>query len=96
MRHERSHQYGGVRWPVQDVATFVTARSHPQVQLAADVGEQSVTRIVAVSGRLHRPVAGATPGPGWEARRTGVVFSRQFLLDQFSPLPVDALVDSAE
>ncbi|MEU3311565.1 aminoglycoside phosphotransferase family protein [Streptomyces sp. NPDC006662] len=44
-----------------------------------------IAHVVAVSGRLHRPVAGATPGPGWEARRTGAGSSRQFLLDQFSP-----------
>ncbi|MFI6473978.1 aminoglycoside phosphotransferase family protein [Streptomyces sp. NPDC050516] len=47
--------------------------------------EDYIGHIVAVSGRLHRPVAGTTPGPGWEARRTGAVSSRQFLLDQFSP-----------
>ena len=47
--------------------------------------EEYIGHVVAVSGRLHRPVAGATPGSGWEARQASVVSSHQFLLDQFSP-----------
>ncbi|MFE9532616.1 aminoglycoside phosphotransferase family protein [Streptomyces sp. NPDC006691] len=47
--------------------------------------EEYIGHVVAVSRRLYRPVAGATPGSGWEARRAGVVSSHQFLLDQFSP-----------
>ncbi|MFH8668763.1 aminoglycoside phosphotransferase family protein [Streptomyces anulatus] len=47
--------------------------------------EEYIGHVVAVSRRLHRPVADATPGSGWEARRAGVVSSHQFLLDQFSP-----------
>jgi aminoglycoside phosphotransferase (APT) family kinase protein len=47
--------------------------------------EEYVGHVVAVSGRLHRPIAGATPGSGWEARQASVVSSHQFLLDQFSP-----------
>ncbi|MFI9585074.1 phosphotransferase [Streptomyces sp. NPDC052236] len=47
--------------------------------------EEYVGHVVAVSGRLHRPTAGATPGSGWGARRASPVSPRRFLLDQFSP-----------
>ncbi len=47
--------------------------------------EEYIGYVVTVSRRLHRPVADATPGSGWEARRAGVVSPHQFLLDQFSP-----------
>ncbi|MFF7737280.1 phosphotransferase [Streptomyces sp. NPDC007984] len=46
--------------------------------------EEYIGHVAAVSGRLHRPVAGARPGSGWEARQASVVSSHQFLLDQFS------------
>ncbi|MET9479955.1 aminoglycoside phosphotransferase family protein [Streptomyces sp. NPDC006638] len=46
--------------------------------------EEYVGHVVAVSGRLHRPIAGATAGSGWEARQASTVSSHQFLLDQFS------------
>ncbi|MEU8999289.1 aminoglycoside phosphotransferase family protein [Streptomyces caniferus] len=47
--------------------------------------EKYLSHVVAVSGRLHRPTAGATPGSGWEVRRSTPVSSRRFLLEQFSP-----------
>ncbi|MER5849325.1 aminoglycoside phosphotransferase family protein [Streptomyces sp. NPDC002012] len=47
--------------------------------------EEYIGHVVAVSGRLHRPIDGATPGSGWEARRASAVSSAQFLLDQLSP-----------
>ncbi|MGS2588816.1 phosphotransferase family protein [Streptomyces hebeiensis] len=46
--------------------------------------EEYIGHVVAVSGRLHRPAAGATPGSGWEARQASVASSHQFLLDQLS------------
>lgn len=61
--------------------------------------EEYISHIVAVSGRLHRPTAGATPGSGWGARRSTPVSSRRFLLDQFSPrcqwLPWWSVLDEA-
>ncbi|MFJ4686302.1 phosphotransferase family protein [Streptomyces sp. NPDC088789] len=47
--------------------------------------EEYIGHVVAVSGRLHRPTAGATPGSGWEAGQASVASSHRFLLDQFSP-----------
>lgn len=47
--------------------------------------EEYIGHVVAVSGRLHRPIAGATPGCGWEAGQASGVSSHQHLLDQFSP-----------
>ncbi|MDF9814172.1 aminoglycoside phosphotransferase family protein [Streptomyces sp. SPB162] len=46
--------------------------------------EEYVGHVVAVSGRLHRPGAGITPGPGWGAERAGFTSPREFLLDQLS------------
>ncbi|MEU8972562.1 aminoglycoside phosphotransferase family protein [Streptomyces monashensis] len=44
-----------------------------------------IGHVVAVSARLHRPFAGATPGSGWRARRGSPASPSGFLLDQFSP-----------
>ncbi|MGW0768846.1 phosphotransferase [Streptomyces sp. NPDC002676] len=61
--------------------------------------EEYISHVVAVSGRLHRPTAGTTPGAGWGVRRADPVSSRRFLLDQFSPrcrwLPWWAVLDEA-
>lgn len=46
--------------------------------------ERYIGHVVAVSGRLHRPTAGVTPGSGWGARRVALCSSHQFLLDQLS------------
>ncbi|GAA4671333.1 aminoglycoside phosphotransferase family protein [Streptomyces youssoufiensis] len=46
--------------------------------------EDYIGHVVAVSGMLQRPTAGATPGPGWAARADSPVSASQFLLDQFS------------
>ncbi|MFJ2215023.1 aminoglycoside phosphotransferase family protein [Streptomyces sp. NPDC101062] len=47
--------------------------------------EEYIGHVVALSGKLHRPVPGATSGSGWGTRRTAPVSTCQFLLDQFSP-----------
>ncbi|OAR24232.1 aminoglycoside phosphotransferase [Streptomyces sp. ERV7] len=44
-----------------------------------------IGHVVAVSARLHRSFAGATPGSGWRGRRTSAASPSRFLLDQFSP-----------
>nr|WP_145488123.1 MULTISPECIES: aminoglycoside phosphotransferase family protein [Streptomyces] len=47
--------------------------------------EEYIGHVVAVGGKLHQPIAGVTPGSGWEGRRASGVSAHQFLLDQFSP-----------
>ncbi len=47
--------------------------------------EEYIGHVVAVSGRLHRPAAGVSSGPGWRGRQAGHSSPHQFLLDQLSP-----------
>ncbi|WP_149180952.1 aminoglycoside phosphotransferase family protein [Streptomyces sp. TRM49041] len=42
-------------------------------------------RILALSGRLHRPVTGLAPGPGWMPHHSDPFTQRGFLLRQLSP-----------
>ncbi|MBX9397871.1 aminoglycoside phosphotransferase family protein [Streptomyces sp. TRM72054] len=78
---------------------FRTATGAPCSIVTHKAMEKYISHVVAVSGKLHRPTAGATPGPGWEAHSSTPVSSRQFLLDQFSPrcrrLPWWAELDEA-
>lgn len=47
--------------------------------------EEYIGHVLDVSGRLHQPAVGLTPGAGWEGTQAGAASQCQFLLDQLSP-----------